>query len=265
MGRTSLHKVILLISLATSLSPMAHASIPRDTKTTVKITSSKTVLLQATKDALGLPPGNRMQVLQSQGGEGYRNLIAIMFNSQVPMETRWRAVTAAGRMGGRDSVPELERALKREEWYMRSAGLVAMTSVDRQSALKWAKKLVSDRALVVRASAVTTLADLKDASAAPILWQKLYAKENFKGSQSLFIRRRIVEALAEIESSGSERKFVDVLADKDEYLHGPAIEALERMTHQQLGQATDPLTFRRERWQKWWKAQVARNGSTPRS
>jgi HEAT repeat protein len=169
------------------------------------------------------------------------------------MELRWRAVTAAGRLGGRESVPELERAIKRNEWYLRSAALVALQAADRNEAIKWSKKLLSDKALVVRSSAVTALVDLNDVSSTQLLWQKLYAKENFKGSQSLFIRRRIIEALTKLAQPGSEGKFVEALADKDTALHGPAIAALERLTQEHLGSATEPLNFKREHWQKWWK------------
>jgi len=142
------------------------------------------------------------------------------------------------------------------DWYMRNAGLIAMTNVDRELASSWARKLLSDKALMVRAAAVATLAELRDSAAAPLLWEKLYARENFKGHQSLFIRRRIVEALGRIESSGGEGRFVEVLADADESLHGPAIKALERMTKRTFGSPGESPGSKRAHWQQWWKESV---------
>lgn len=211
------------------------------------------VSLRSTSDALDLPLNNRMAVLLSQGPQGYRNLRTLMFDNRAPMETRWRAVIAAGLIGKRESRPEIERALRSSDWYMRNAGLVAMADIDRSSGILWARKLLSDKAMVVRSAAVGQLADLRDFDSKDLLWQKLYAKENFRGTQSLFIRRRIVEALGLLRQPGDQKRFVEILSDKDVTLHPLAIEALELLTRQTLGSAREPVNFRRERWQKWWQ------------
>src|SRR4051812_42346453 len=88
-------------------------------------------LLTATREALALPLENRLEVLRTQGPQGYRNLVLLMLDEKAGIETRWRAVTAIGRLGGNESLPELEQAMKRHEWYMRNAGLVALSNVDR--------------------------------------------------------------------------------------------------------------------------------------
>lgn len=241
----------------TMISLQSNAAVPKhlgsSTRKSSTSTQSTAVPLGMTRSALGLPLTNRLQVLQAQGPDGYRNLVAIMFDEKNAMDTRWRAVTAAGRIGGELSKPELERALKSREWYMRNAGLVAMLNVDRAQASHWAKALLSDKALVVRAAAVDALVAVRDASSAPLLWEKLYSRENYKGKQSLFIRRRIVEALAQMETSRNVGKFIEVLADNDETLHVPAIRALERITHQSLGEAKEPLNAKRAQWKRWWE------------
>lgn len=214
--------------------------------------SSHTILVAATKEALAMPLEKRIPALSEQGPQGYRNLVQIMFDEKASMEARWRAVTSVGAIGGVESIPEIERALKKNEWYMRSAGLVAMSNVNRKSAIYWARKLLSDKALVVRAAAVETLAELKDTEASSVLWQKLYAKENFKNGQSLFVRKRIVETLAQLNQSGSESKFIEVLGDKDKSLHPSAILALERMTQIRFSDLGS-IPLQRERWQAWWK------------
>ncbi len=206
-----------------------------------------------TSEALSLPLGNRLIVIREQGPDGYRNLVKIMEDTKQPMEMRWRAVTALGRIGGRESQPELEKALGSKEWYLRNAALVAMKNIDRETANGWARKLLNDKALMVRVAAVDTLALLRDSSASEVLWQKLYAPENFKGKQSLFIRRKIVEALALLEGRGGEARFVRVLEDHDSSLHPSAIGALERITQVKLGGKQDTTTMKRERWQAWWK------------
>ena len=106
---------------------------------------------------------------------------------------------------------------------------------------------------MVRAGAVDVIAQLGDREASQLLWQKLYARENFKGQQSLFIRRRIVEVLAKLDAEKVEKSYVEVLADRDETLHPVAIQALEKMTKQKLGKEREPIKFKRAYWQQWWK------------
>lgn len=235
--------------VANFFSIQVEAAIPK-TPLHHEVSSIKT---SDTGEALRLPLGERLSALQMQGPQGYRNLRQIMFDEKQGMEARWRSVIAAGMIGGTESKPELEQALKSREWFMRNAGLLAMVKADRAAAIKWARILLSDKAMVVRAAAVDVLGDLKDPSSLNLLWTKLNAKENFKGKQSLFIRRRIIETLAAQEVQGREAKFVSVLADQDESLHAPAIQALERLTAKTMGVPQEPVKFKKAHWQRWWK------------
>jgi hypothetical protein len=244
---------LVLIAAFFQITLTAQAVVPKDILK-VQVTPKKT-LLTATREVLALPLANRLDALEQQGEQGYRNLIAIMFDDTGPMAIRWRAVTLVGRIGRRQSFPELERALTHQDWFMRNAGLVAMAHIDRNRAISWARKLISDKALVVRAAAVQTLGDLRDTDSTPLLWEKLYAKENFHNNQSLFVRRRIMEALTILKRAGDEGKFVSVLTDRDQLLHPLAIMALEKLTGSTLGISKDPIALKRERWQSWWRDQ----------
>lgn len=245
----SMARTALLLTASLALSHPVYAAIsPKAVQKEMTSTA-----LASTRAALRLPLAERMVALGEQGPQGYKNLRAIMDDDSQGMEARWRAVTALGLLGGQNSKPELEQALRHKVWYMRNAGLVAMTNVDKGAAANWAKRLLSDKALVVRAAAVDTLGSLDAKSASPLLWQKLNAPENFKGKQSLFIRRRIVETLARLERQGQEAKFIAVLGDRDESLHLPAIRALERITMKTLGEDKEPVSFKKSHWQRWWK------------
>lgn len=246
----SFYNFLAAVVVALTLSS-ANAAIPkRSSKADAKPSQ---VSLKTTRQALELPMGERISRLKGQGPQGYRNLVAIMFDEKAEMAERWKAVTAAGRIGGKDARPEIDRALDHDVWYMRNAGLVAARAVDRDVALRAAKKLLSDKALVVRASAVETIADLGDRTATDLLWSKLSAPENFKGGQSLFVRVKIAEALARLERPGREAKFIGLLSEQDVALHAPAIQALERLTKNSVGPADGQIGERRAAWLKWWK------------
>lgn len=204
-----------------------------------------------TLEALNLPMNLRFNTLREQGPEGYRNLRDIMFDRRSKIEARWRATMAVGRLAGALSLPELERATKAEVWELRSAALLAVSRFDRVTASKWARELLQDPALLVRVTAVQTLEAIKDRGAVGSLWAQLDSQRNFKHQRSLFIRRRIVEALGKLEGSGSESRFVALLSDDDATLHPAAIGALERLTGTVLGKPGDRLARRRALWQEW--------------
>ena len=235
-----------------ALSTSVFAAIKQDSPVAGDLVSKEQTLM-----ALGLPFENRLESLKAQGPNGYRNLIAIMFDTAASMEARWRAVTAAGRIGGRLSEPELTKAYHHREWFMRNAALIAMVHQNPSQGEKWARTLLSDHALVVRSAAVDVIAELRDRDAVELLWSKLSAKENFRGKQSLWIRRRIVEALARIEERGHENRFVALLSDQDQSLHPVAIAALEKLTGQVLGEPKadfkKTVQAKAELWQEWGK------------
>jgi hypothetical protein len=245
-----------LFALAVSAAATMVANVAQGAVTPLpKIPATSTVL--PTTEALSMPLGNRLLVLRDQGPNGYRNLVKIMQDEKQPMEVRWRAVTAIGRIGGAESKPEILKALESPQWFMRNAGLVSMVSVDREAAVTWARRLLSDKALMVRVAAVEALERMRDTESNNLLWAKLYATENYKGKQSLFIRRKIVESLAKMESRGVEGKFVRLLDDKDVSLHHPAISALERLTQKKMGTTKDKFSLKREMWQSWGKDRSA--------
>ncbi len=251
--RSRITTILLVALTALSFSPKSNAAIPSHGLGTAKHAQAASVPLETTRSALKLPLEQRIDSLVHEGQQGYRNLVGLMFNESLPMEVRWRAVTASGRIAGSLAKPELKRAFQSHDWYMRNAALVSMAHIDRATATDWARRLLSDKSLVVRTAAVSTLSEFHDEASAALLWEKLYSKENFRGKQSLFIRRHIVEALARLKPKGSESQFVEVLADNDQTLHPAAIHALEAMTTKQIGKTTDPLNVKRAQWQRWWK------------
>jgi hypothetical protein len=245
------------LAASTMLTPMtSQAAIrPRanssSSGTSAPVLGVRAIPMQQTLAVLDLPFPNRISALKVQGPAGYKNLRAIMFDPKSKIDSRWRSTTAVGRLGGPLSLPELERATKADVWELRSAALIAVARFDRRSASKWSRALLKDKALLVRLTAVETIETIQDRGAVPELWAELQSKQNFKRSQSLFIRRRIVEALAKLEGRGSEDRFVALLEDSDPKLHQPAIAALERLTGHSLGKPTDPLSRRRALWQQW--------------
>lgn len=207
-------------------------------------------------EVLKMPAAVRAESLKHLGAKGYKHLREIAFDSNYGMKFQWRALSALSLLAGDKSAPELELAMKQKEWYLRNAGLVMLKEVKPKRALVWAKKLMKDSSLIVRTAAVEVIRSLKDNASTHLLWSELYEKQNYRGQQSLWIRRHIVEALGEMGKPGDVAQFMKVLDDKDATLYLPAVSALERLTKKQFGGPKDSLEKRVSLCKSWWKEQT---------
>ncbi len=231
-------KIILAVYVL-SLSLTVNASLPRQKPSIESILAGST-------DA-------KFEQLKKLGPEIYSDLKKIAFSEDRALGIRWQAFMAMARLGEKDSLPEVNQALKSKDWFLRHAALKVIPLFDERRAYDVSVVSLNDPALVVRTQAVDTLAKIKNPECTSKLWQQLYTKENYHRNQSLWIRRHIVEALSEFSPRGTEDKFVRVLDDADSTLFPSAIAGLERITGQKLGDANMPAIYKRYLWKKWYE------------
>lgn len=208
---------------------------------------------QALMRILELPSANRTHLLETQKSEFYPLLEQIAFDSTQPMQIRWASLMTFTKIGGKQTVPVLKKAGQDHEWFMRNAALIALNEVAPNDAADLARKLLTDKAMVVRSAAAETLGNLKDYSAVNLLWDELWRKRNFRQEQSLWVRKNIVKSLAALSQRGDEVRWMQVLVDNDRTLYPYAIESLERIVGLQLGKKTDSVAIKKDFWEKWWE------------
>lgn len=199
-------------------------------------------------DILSKPIVERAQEIRELKDEGHRLLASAAFDVRNGLQLRWRALTTMGRLGVEEFRAEIERALSSREWFMRNAGLIAIQNSDRDLALRWSTRLLSDPALVVRTQAVRNLIQIDGREAEGKLWEQVFSRSNFRGQESLWVRGHIAEALAHFASKGRVKNFQRLLLDPDRRLHKWAIMGLENSTGIKMGGKTVPLDVRREQW-----------------
>ncbi len=222
-----LNTLVFAFVMLTSYS--AFAAVPRSLS---PASSNKYTLV---REALKLPLENRIQALRSQGPQAASTLNTLIFDRAQPLEVRWRSLTVLPHLNQRLGATAVEKALESDEWYLRNAATLALPSLPRSQAVDLSAKLLSDPALVVRTAAAQNLLKLNAREKEWLLWEKLSATENFRNGESLWIRRHLARALAEMAKSGSEQKFVSMLRDRDNRLHPFAIKGLERLTGRKVG------------------------------
>jgi hypothetical protein len=202
-------------------------------------------------ELLNLPTESRRSFTQGKSETYYSSFINIAFNESQGMGLRWRALIAAAELNGEKALGDLKKAGDHSVWFMRNAALVALSEVSPSEAKLLAKKLIKDKALVVRSAALEVLQKNQSEDVRELLWKELEQKYNFKGAQSLWIRHQIVEVLAESAQLNELNSFGRLLSDKDPRIHLPAVAGLEKMTGVRLGKSEHQPTELVGLWKKY--------------
>ena len=145
----------------------------------------------------------------------YEFFLAQTKNEKLNYQERWTAVTGLSQLNPLRSVRDLRALLDAKPWFLRNAALLALDSVDPTEARAAALKLLSDKALVVRGSAVQVLDKNLDSRSRKRLWNELSATYNFRKNASLSIRSQIMKVLAHNPLPSEKNDFLRFEADKD--------------------------------------------------
>lgn len=136
------------------------------------------------------------------------------------------------------------------DWLLRVGGLKFLATLDAQSAIERAQKLIeTDKALLVRSAAVDVLVELGSVvRAKDTLWAAMKDKKNFHKGHSLWIRQNIANALQAFTDKSDNSQWADLLEDKDVLVQVAAINALEKNNQTRLGSQTDSVDVRSALW-----------------
>lgn len=204
---------------------------------TLAAVPSKNVLGPKVMEILNLPPENRTQAVLATTADVYKEFINVAFSEAHSMRLRWRALTLAAEARREKATPDLLKASTHKQWFMRNAALVALAEVNEKEAQKVAKKLLKDKALVVRSAAVDVLQKNARPEMRDLLWEEMNQKYNFRNNESLWIRSQIVEALAQKPADHELRIFNKLLKDKDQRVQSAAVSGMEKLTGVKLGES----------------------------
>ena len=201
-------------------------------------------------EVLSLPEGSRLQVAKTQPQSFYNQLMQMAFSDEPSLQNRWKALNLAAAMEPTQATTELERALAQKEWFMRSAALVAYKNTQPEQVETVATRMIGDKALVVRSTAVGILPDAPTPQMRDRLWAELQQDYNFHKGQSLWVRSEIVEKLALHPENHEKSRWIACLHDEDVKVQTAAIEGLERLTGQKRGSSKSSLEEKRQLWLK---------------
>lgn len=176
----------------------------------------------------------------------------IAFSAESDLQVRWRALVLATRLLGSEMRTDITMAAKSNEWFMRSAAMMAAQELSIDEAAILARKLVNDKALVVRSAAVDILGVSGELSDRQILWTIINNPANLRKGQSLWIRSQALQILAKSPQKKEVENFISLLKESDLELQAISIHALEKVSDFQFGSSQESIEEHRKRWLNWW-------------
>jgi hypothetical protein len=209
-----------------------------------------TVLSLPTKQIEGyipqLSPGMLLQLKQRA------------FDREQALSIRWKALVLAAKIGGSSMSAEVRESSRSSEWYMRSASLTAAAQISVTEALSLARKLVNDKALVVRSAAVDILGESEVLKDREILWKVIEDTKNKRKGQSLWIRTQALNWLIKQPSRKDIPNFIRILKEDDSEMNLLSVMGLEKISDFKFGSDTESISDKKQRWLSWWEL----NGKT---
>jgi HEAT repeat protein len=169
------------------------------------------------------------------------------------LQIRWRALVLAARLLKHEVRPEITQAARSSDWFMRSAAMIAANEISTDEAAVLARKLVNDKALVVRSAAVDILGGTGLPTDRQILWRIIHDPVNSRNGQSLWIRSQALELLAKHPQKKEVADFMNLLKESDLELQAIAIHGLEQISETKFGGAQESIEQHRRKWLQWWE------------
>lgn len=171
----------------------------------------------------------REEVLKKMGPEAYKHLRDLMMASNEEVEDRWRATMALAKIGGEDSIPDLQSALVHNDWFMRSAGLLGLALAKRDLAEEKAKEVLhNDPALLVRAAALQVLAQQKKLDK-ELLWAEIYNPINFSNGKGLPLRLSLLKVLEQHVTASDAAKLTALMREDNSEIQEMAKASLAKI------------------------------------
>lgn len=145
------------------------------------------------------------------------------------MKQRWAALQKASVLANGDEFNKIMAFSESKDWFMRNASLVALDKMGNDMAYDQAKKLIKDKALVVRSAAADILMRVGNNEVKKIFSEELEQRYNFSGKSSLWIRKQMMSHLIKNPLKSDRDFFTRYLYDEDKEIAALSTQALEKI------------------------------------
>ncbi len=166
--------------------------------------------------------------------QDFNSFIEMANNQNLNMNSRWSSLVQSANYAEAEQISQIRKFTTDKAWYLRNAALVALNKISPRDAENEARKLIQDKALVVRSAAVEILAQNLTEENKTVMIDELHKNYNFNKKSSLWIRKQILEKIAPIATVKEQAVFAKTLFDNDKSIAELSAETLEKITGEKL-------------------------------
>ena len=152
-------------------------------------------------------------------------------DKQLPEKT-WFAIIAIAHIGALEDVQRLQKHLQHPAFHIRMSCLRALDIMHQRQLISLSDYLtllhnqLTDKAMVVRSTAVELIGQQRDPQSLSYLGQELNKTDNFYRGKSLPIRKRVIDAMQNIGGSQALPWMIQSVADPDPEIAARAFATL---------------------------------------
>lgn len=181
---------------------------------------------------------------ESQRAEAIRRLDETLKSGEI--EVRRRAALTLGALGDKRGVPVMIADMPKATGHDRDNVVVALRVLRDRRAIPILREALNDKSPYVRSIALAALGEMKASEA----YAEIVAHTRDKEQEGGCIRWLPAQSACYSLGALSDPRAIPVLIEllRDEDLKEPAVQALEVLTKQKLGDDTS-------KWMEWWKRQ----------
>lgn len=162
--------------------------------------------------------------------ESFLSYIRMASDENLGMNKRWSSLISAASLSDSKNIDQIRSFTSNKQWYMRNASLIALFKADPSIAVIEAKKLLKDKALVVRSAAVEVVSKNLTSEHKKVLEEEFMKNYNFHKNSSLWIRKQIIEKLSSTAGRQDRDFFAKNLFDTDKDVSLISAKTLEKIT-----------------------------------
>lgn len=250
----------VLIWFMTVLLGFSAVVCAKSNKDESKVTVSPEVQTIVSKAAKKQDFSNELKQIQKMKEKPTPSLIAIFQDSNRIWQERWFAAMAMSKLPNDEVKQVLIRGSKDTLSIICAVSVQALAVFDEEDSRKAIEEAMNSTSLLVRDSAVKSIAKLKDRNAVDLLSKELFEKRNYYRGEPIFgIRENIIRALGEVGSMKGIDPLMKIFdQEKNPKMHNLACRSIEKIVGQdELDKKKAAKGQCPEYWQTWHKANAS--------
>lgn len=151
------------------------------------------------------------------GPKSVADLIKVINDKGYPLKSKWHSIFLIGQIIGDQSIPYLEKISNHKNWMLRLASLKTIAKLNNKTSDVY-KKLLKDKAMIVRFEALDSIERLKLSHLSKSVWNMLYDDRNYSKSEGKRKRsdliKKVIKVVGNLKFEDAKKPLLKMVKDQ---------------------------------------------------